>query len=161
MIYPLQMTKSRKIAVAITIPAIMLLAFFVYFNKGQSNLTLVKPTVIRPALTEITGWKTYQNEKYHFALQYPTEWEPLEQDHTKFSDGMERVLFANRYPQFNSLSTICFAPQTRTEFYCEVEVYISQDVTKFASGKNDFLGLPVVGTPMLVGGITAKSYAEG
>ena len=109
-------------------------------------------------------WKTYTNEEYGFQLEYPAEWEPLEQDNTLV--GARVVILPLRYNdrEFSSLYNVCFAPSYQkkpVELQCELEVYISKDVAKFAPGQNDFLGFPVPDAKMTIDGITATTYARG
>lgn len=90
------------------------------------------PTVKFSAPFSVAKWKTYQNEKVGFAISYPDTLEPLEGN----------ALFYFRSPQNKNPNffNVCFAPAVRTEFYCEMELYVFAGDIKILTMGDTFLG---------------------
>src|SRR5260370_36478881 len=60
-------------------------------------------------------WKTYRNSTYQFSIGYPAKLlEPLEGDARFFFRSSHAPVWLR----------LCFAPIPRTDFYCEVELYV-------------------------------------
>jgi len=164
---------NNKKKILILIIGVLVIAVFATADYFLFSKRLVTPTETQTqqvsVSTNIAGWQKYKNEKYGFELEYPLEWQPLEEDKSLCESQQDGACnykislpLIHKSSPFTPNYNICFASANRNEFSsCEMELYISKDVSKFSSDKIDFLGLPVYNFKGMVGGIVAKMYAEG
>ncbi len=57
-----------KKIILIVIGVIILIAAFIYF------LSLLKPDIVPRSEEEPLDWQTYQNARYSFSIEYPSQW---------------------------------------------------------------------------------------
>jgi len=86
------------------------------------------------------GWLTYRSADYAFELKYPADLEPLIQNALANNDPILPLTYMP--PSLNALQRICFAPVSRKELSCEIELYVSDHAEQFTRASSQFLGLP-------------------
>lgn len=115
------------IVIVAILAGVILIWQYSSFTK-DANMPPIDLLFGRQEQADTLDWKTYRNEKYGFEVRYPKEWEPL-----------EGATYTYKPPTLKSLLSVCFAPETRRKFSCEVQLYITNEVEKF-SDPNKFLG---------------------
>jgi hypothetical protein len=110
---------------------------------GLTLVCLVLGGVVNVWAEDTKGeWKTYRNFTYHFSIGYPAKLLELFEGDTK--SFFPPPAGKNHGLLETSLLKVCFPPLNRSEFYCEIELYVvPAHMVPYSKGMKDFLGFQI------------------